>query len=70
MSPIFLYARGRDDLAGVSTTFGDELRVMQEAFGRLVGLAADAAIALVLRIALSEPASVRSRRELGRVYLS
>ena len=25
MSPIFLYARGRDDLAGVSTTFGDDL---------------------------------------------
>jgi molybdopterin/thiamine biosynthesis adenylyltransferase len=69
MSPIFLYARGRDDLAGVSTAFGDELRVMQEAFGRLVGLAADAAIALVLRIALSEPASVRSRRDLGRANL-
>ena len=69
MSPIFLYARGRDDLAGVSTTFGDELGDMQEAFGQLVGLAADAAIALVLRIAVSEPASVRSRRDFTRVNL-
>jgi molybdopterin/thiamine biosynthesis adenylyltransferase len=69
MSPIFLYARGRDDLAGVSTAFGDELGGMQEAFGRLVGLAADAAVALVLRIAVSETASVRSRRDFSRVNL-
>jgi len=69
MSPIFLYARGRDDLAGVSTAFGDELGDMQEAFSQLVGLAADAAIALVLRVAVSEPASVRSRRDFGRANL-
>jgi molybdopterin/thiamine biosynthesis adenylyltransferase len=67
MSPIFLYARGRDDLAAVSTAFGDELEDMQEAFAKLVGLAAGAAIALVLRVAVSEPASVRSLREFGRV---
>jgi hypothetical protein len=42
---------------------------MQEAFCRLVGLAADAAVALVLRIAVSEPASVRSRRDFSRVNL-
>ena len=69
MSPIFLYARGRDDLAGVSTTFGDELARLQEEFGQLVGLASDAAIALVLRIAVSEPASVRSLRDFGRVNI-
>ena len=69
MSPIFLYARGRDDLAEVSTAFGDELGDIQEAFGQLVGLAADAALALVLRIAVSEPASVRSLRDFSRVNL-
>ena len=69
MSPIFLYARGRDDLAGVSTTFGDDLARLQEEFGQLVGLASDAAIALVLRIAVSEPASVRSLRDFGRVNI-
>jgi hypothetical protein len=69
MSPIFLYARGRDDLAGVSTAFGDELGDVQEAFGQLVGLPADAALVLVLRIAVSEPASVRSLRDFSRVNL-
>jgi molybdopterin/thiamine biosynthesis adenylyltransferase len=69
MSPIFLYARGRDDLAEVSTAFGDELVGLQEEFGQLVSLATDAVIALVLRFAVSEPASVRSLRDLSRVYL-
>jgi molybdopterin/thiamine biosynthesis adenylyltransferase len=69
ISPVFLYARGLDDLAGVSTAFGDELGGMQEDFGQLVGLAADAAIALVLRIAISEPASVRSLRDFSRANL-
>jgi len=69
MSPIFLYARGRDDLAGVSTTFGDELGRLQEEFGQLIGLASGAAIALVLRIAVSEPASVRSLRDFDRVNI-
>jgi hypothetical protein len=69
MSPIFLYARGRDDLAGVSTAYADELRGLQEEFGQLVGLPTDAAIALVLRIAVSQPASVRSLRDFTRVNL-
>jgi hypothetical protein len=69
MSPIFLYARGRDDLAGVSTTFADELHGLQEEFGQLVGLPTDAAIVLVLRIAVSETASVRSLRDFSRVNL-
>ncbi|MFZ0719118.1 MAG: hypothetical protein WAN02_33705, partial [Mycobacterium sp.] len=67
MSPIFLYARSRDDLAEVSKVFGDELRDMQDSFGQLAGLAVGAPIALVLRIAVSESASVRSRREFSRV---
>ena len=69
MSPIFLYARGRDDLADVSTAFGDELARLQEEFSKLVGLVSDAAVALVLRVAVSKPASVRSRRDFGRVNI-
>ena len=56
-------------LPRVSTTFGDELARLQEEFCQLVGLASDAAIALVLRIAVSEPASVRSLRDFGRVNI-
>jgi hypothetical protein len=68
VSPIFLYARGRDDLATVSMAFADELRGMQQDLGQLVDLPSDAAIALLLRFAVSSPASVRSKRDLGRVY--
>ena len=46
-----------------------ELAGLQKEFGQLVGLASDAAIALVLRIAVSEPASVRSLRDFGRVSI-
>ena len=67
VSPIFLYARGTGDFTEVSTAYADELAGLQEEFGQLVGLPADAAIALVLRIAVSEPASVRSLRDFGRV---
>ena len=67
VSPIFLYARGAEDFTEVSTAYADELAGLQEEFGQLVGLPADAAIALVLRIAVSEPASVRSLRDFGRV---
>lgn len=69
MSPIFLYARSADDLAEISTVFGDELSGLHREFGQLVGLANDAVIALVLRVAVSEPASVRSLRDFGRVNI-
>jgi hypothetical protein len=69
VSPIFLYARGTGDLTEVSTAYADELRGLQEEFVQLVGLPTDAAIALVLRIAVSEPASVRSLRDFSRVNL-
>jgi molybdopterin/thiamine biosynthesis adenylyltransferase len=67
MSPIFLYARFVDDLAEVSTAFGNELGRLQEKFSQLVGLATDAALVLVLRVAVSEPGSVRSLRDFRRV---
>jgi molybdopterin/thiamine biosynthesis adenylyltransferase len=69
MSPIFLYARGTDDLDRVSTDFGDELSTLQHEFGRLVGIGLEDAVALVLRFAVSEPATVRSLRDFGRVNL-
>ncbi len=69
MSPIFLYARCVEDLDRVSTAFGDELAALQEEFGALVGIGAGDAVALVLRFAVSEPATVRSLRDLGRVNL-
>jgi molybdopterin/thiamine biosynthesis adenylyltransferase len=69
MSPIFLYARGNEDLSGISTAFWGELGGLQEEFGQLVGLAPDYSIVLVLRVAVSEPASVRSLRDFSRVNL-
>jgi molybdopterin/thiamine biosynthesis adenylyltransferase len=69
MSPIFLYARGVDDLDRVSAAFGDELSALQKDFGTLVGIGPADAVALVLRFAVSEPATVRSLRDFGRVNL-
>jgi molybdopterin/thiamine biosynthesis adenylyltransferase len=69
MSPIFLYARGADDLDRVSEPFGGELRALQQEFVQLVGIGATDAVALVLRLAVSEPASVRSLRDFRRVNL-
>jgi nitroreductase len=70
ISPVFLYARNVDELAELSMSFAEELGDLQEDFRQLVGVPADASAALVLRFALSAPASVRSRRSLDRVRLS
>jgi molybdopterin/thiamine biosynthesis adenylyltransferase len=69
MSPIFLYARGRDDLDLASKAFGTELSALQQDFVHLFGVAAEDAVALLLRLAVSEPATVRSLRNSGRVNL-
>jgi molybdopterin/thiamine biosynthesis adenylyltransferase len=69
MSPIFLYARGRTDLIEVSTAFADELEKLQHEFERLAGVADGDVPILLLRFAESEPATVRSRRDLDRIYL-
>jgi molybdopterin/thiamine biosynthesis adenylyltransferase len=68
-SPVFLYARDAKDLTELSSSFAEELGDLQQEFRKLVGIAADEAPALVLRLAVSEPASVRSRRSLDRVRL-
>jgi molybdopterin/thiamine biosynthesis adenylyltransferase len=69
MSPIFLYARGRDDLDLASKAFSTELSALQQDFVHLFGIAAEDAVALLLRFAVSEPATVRSLRDFGRVNL-
>ena len=69
ISPVFLYARDAGDFAELSASFADELDDLQQEFRKLVGTPVDLSPALVLRFAVSDPASVRSRRSLDRVRL-
>jgi molybdopterin/thiamine biosynthesis adenylyltransferase len=69
VSPVFLYARDAEDLSELSASFTDELGKLQQEFGQLVGIPAGALPVLVLRFAVADPASVRSRRSLDRVCL-
>jgi hypothetical protein len=69
ISPVFLYARDAGDFAELSASFADELHDLQRRFRKLVETPAEASPALVLRFAVSDPTSVRSRRSLGRVCL-
>jgi len=66
ISPVFLYARDTDDLSELSTPFADELGDLQQEFRQLVRIPAAASPALVLRFAVTGPASVRSRRNIDR----
>jgi molybdopterin/thiamine biosynthesis adenylyltransferase len=66
-SPLFLYAHNVGELNELSASFAGELKELRAEFQRLVRLPAGASPALVLRLAVGEPASVRSRRSLGRV---
>jgi len=69
ISPVFLYARDAKELTELSTSFADELGDLQQEFRQIVGIPADLSPALVMRFAVSGPASVRSRRTIGRVCL-
>ena len=69
ISPVFLYARDDEDLTALSTSFAGELGELQQEFRQLVRIPADVSPALVLRFAVSGPASVRSRRSIERVRL-
>ncbi len=69
ISPIFIYARGAEDLTAVSREFADELGTLQADLRRLVGIGPEDGVTLVLRFAVSDPASVRSLRNFGRVNL-
>jgi hypothetical protein len=69
VSPVFLYASDAEDLTELSTPFADELGKLQQEFRRLVRTPAGNVPVLVLRLAVSSPASVRSRRTLDRIRL-
>ncbi len=69
ISPVFLYARDVEDFSGLSKLFVGELAELQTEFRRLVGMPIGTAPALTLRLAISEPASVRSRRSIDRICL-
>ena len=67
VSPVFLYARDAEDLAELSTPFAAELVKLQQEFRQLTCTPGDHVPVLVLRLAFSGPASVRSRRTLERI---
>jgi molybdopterin/thiamine biosynthesis adenylyltransferase len=67
VSPVFLYARTPEDLNELSSTFCDELVALQSQFLALARTADDEAQILVLRLAISAPASVKSRRNRDRL---
>jgi molybdopterin/thiamine biosynthesis adenylyltransferase len=69
ITPVFLYAHDADELTELSMSFTDELGKLQQEFRQFVGIPADASPALVLRFAVGDPASVRSRRCVDRVHL-
>lgn len=69
ISPAFLYAHDHADLLDLSPLYADELGELQQRFRKLVGLPPDSSPALILRITIGAPASVRSRRDYERVFL-
>jgi hypothetical protein len=62
ISPAFLYARTDDDLDEVSPEHAGALGDLRARFTELAGLGADEVPALILRLAITPPASVKSRR--------
>lgn len=69
VSPVFLYAHTPDELSELSEPFADELAQLRSDFNDLVQLNAGDSVALILRLAVTPPASVPSRRSAGRVHL-
>ncbi|MGJ6127198.1 hypothetical protein QN239_31945 [Mycolicibacterium sp. Y3] len=69
VSPVFLYAHTPAEIAALSKPFADELSQLQSDFNALVHVDAEDSIALVLRLAITPPPSVPSRRSTHRVVL-
>jgi hypothetical protein len=69
VSPVFLYARTPEEFKDLSSAFCDELLTLQSQFRALVGTEPGANQILVLRLATSGPASVKSRRDPNRLRL-
>lgn len=62
ISPVFLYARHRDELDELSPRFATELGDLQSRFRHLTAEQPGEVTALILRLTSAPPASVRSRR--------
>jgi nitroreductase len=63
VSPVFVFAREHDELAGlVSPAFAPELDALFEQFSSLAGLRDEESVVLVLRLSHAEDASQRSMR--------
>lgn len=69
VSPVFLYAHTAAEMAALSKPFTDELSQLQSDFNALVQVDAEDSVALVLRLAITPPPSVPSRRSTDRVVL-
>jgi hypothetical protein len=69
VSPVFLYTNNQAELDELSPQFADHLTQLQRGFRTLAGIPTEESIVLVLRFAVSPPASVQSRRSLDRVRL-
>jgi molybdopterin/thiamine biosynthesis adenylyltransferase len=70
VSPVFLYAQTAEDLHELSPSFAGELSSLQRDFDELIGRDADESIALTLRLAVTPPTSLPSRRSRDRLTLA
>ncbi|KAA0115016.1 Rv1355c family protein [Mycolicibacterium sp. P9-22] len=70
VSPVFLYAQTAEDLLELSPSFAGELSALQRDFDELIGRDADESIALTLRLAVTPPTSLPSRRSRDRLTLA
>lgn len=67
ISPAFLYARTPADFAELSSPFSGELARLRSEFSDLLDIGDRDELVLILRLALAERASVRSRRSSDRL---
>lgn len=70
VSPVFLYAQTAEDIHELSPSFAGELSSLQRDFDELIGRDADESIALTLRLAVTPPTSLPSRRSRDRLTLA
>ncbi|WP_099024161.1 Rv1355c family protein [Mycolicibacterium palauense] len=67
ISPMFVHARTREELRGMSPRYADELYRLHADFDRLLGVADGESIVLLVRLAFAAAPSVRSRRSADRI---
>ena len=67
VSPLFMYALTDDEIAELAPGFAPAVHGLRRQFQELVGIAPGESPVLVFRLAVSPPASGRSRRSLTRI---